>query len=86
MIIRYVSCLIKLGLVFELTEYGNDRPNNRQSKFFEITEKLDQDISQINNLQGHYVFLLKAKRLDYSFEPNINFKVFSLLTSSRGIQ
>ena len=63
----------KAGDVFELTEYGNDRPNNRQSKFFEITEKLDQDISQINNLQGHYVFLLKAKRLDYSFEPNINF-------------
>jgi hypothetical protein len=63
----------KAGDVFELTEYGDDRPNNRQSKFFEITEKLDQDISQINNLQGHYVFLLKAKRLDYSFEPNINF-------------
>ena len=63
----------KAGDVFELTEYGNDRPNNRQSKFFEITEKLDQDISQINNLQGHYVFLLKAKRLDYSFEPNIDF-------------
>lgn len=63
----------KAGDVFELTEYGDDRPNKRQAKFFEITEKLDQDISQINNLQGHYVFLLKAKRLDYSFEPNINF-------------
>ncbi len=63
----------KAGDVFELSEYGDDRPNNRQAKFFEITEKLDQDISQINNLQGHYVFLLKAKRLDYSFEPNINF-------------
>tara|TARA_E500000318_G_C3528494_1_gene199471 strand:- start:216 stop:1178 length:963 start_codon:yes stop_codon:yes gene_type:complete len=63
----------KAGDVFELTEYGDDRPNSRQAKFFEITEKLDQDISQINNLQGHYVFLLKAKRLDYSFEPNINF-------------
>ena len=63
----------KAGDVFELSEYGDDRPNDRQAKFFEITEKLDQDISQINNLQGHYVFLLKAKRLDYSFEPNINF-------------
>ena len=63
----------KAGDVFQLTEYGDDRPNKRQAKFFEITEKLDQDISQINNLQGHYVFLLKAKRLDYSFEPNINF-------------
>ena len=63
----------KAGDVFELSEYGDDRPNDRQAKFFEITEKLDQDISQINNLQGHYVFLLKAKRLDYSFEPNIDF-------------
>jgi len=63
----------KAGDVFELSEYGDDRPNNRQAKFFEVTEKLDQDISQINNLQGHYVFLLKAKRLDYSFEPTINF-------------
>jgi len=63
----------KAGDVFELSEYGDDRPNNRQAKFFEITEKLDQDISQINNLQGHYVFLIKAKRLDYSFEPGIDF-------------
>jgi hypothetical protein len=63
----------KAGDVFELSEYGDDRPNNRQAKFFEITEKIDQDIAQINNLQGHYVFLIKAKRLDYSFEPGIIF-------------
>jgi hypothetical protein len=63
----------KAGDVFQLTEYGDDRPSNRQAKYFEITEKLDQDVSQINNLQGHYVFLIKAKRLDYSFEPNIPF-------------
>jgi len=63
----------KAGDVFQLSEYGNDRPGDRQAKYFEITEKLDQDIAQINNLQGHYVFLIKAKRLDYSFEPNIPF-------------
>ena len=45
----------------------------RSPKYFEITEKLDQDIAQVNQLGGHYVFLLKAKRLDYSFEPNIPF-------------
>ena len=56
-----------------MSEYGDDRPNNRQAKYFEITEKLDEDIAQINNLAGHYVFLIKAKRLDYSFEPNIPF-------------
>ena len=27
----------------------------------------------MNQLGGHYVFLIKAKRLDYSFEPNIPF-------------
>jgi hypothetical protein len=63
----------KAGDVFQLSEYGDDRPGNRQAKYFEITEKLDQDISQMNQLGGHYVFLLKAKRLDYSFEPNIPF-------------
>lgn len=63
----------KAGDIFQLSEYGNDRPNNRQPKYFEITEKIDEDISQINNLAGHYVFLVKAKRLDYSFEPNIPF-------------
>ena len=56
-----------------MSEYGDDRPNNRQAKYFEITEKLDEDVAQINNLAGHYVFLIKAKRLDYSFEPNIPF-------------
>ncbi len=63
----------KAGDVFQLSEYGNDRPNDRQAKYFEITEKLDQDIAQMNQLGGHYVFLIKAKRLDYSFEPNIPF-------------
>lgn len=63
----------KAGDIFQLSEYGNDRPNNRQAKYFEITQKIDEDISQINNLAGHYVFLVKAKRLDYSFEPNIPF-------------
>ena len=75
----------KAGDVFELTEYGNDRPNNRQSKYFEITQKLDQDVSQINNLQGHYVFLIKAKRLDYTFQPNIPFNNISAETRNEGV-
>ena len=63
----------KAGDVFQLSEFGNDRPNNRQAKYFEITQKLDQDIASMNQLGGHYVFLIKAKRLDYSFEPNVPF-------------
>ena len=63
----------KAGDIFQLSEFGDDRPADRQPKYFEITEKLDEDISQINPLAGHYVFIIKAKRYDYSFEPGIPF-------------
>lgn len=62
----------KAGDVFELTEYGNDRPIPRTGKKFEVTERLDQDIARINPLMGHYVWLVKAKRYDYSFEPGLS--------------
>lgn len=64
----------KAGDVFKLTEYGSDRPGERDGKMFEITERVDQDNSQINPLMGHYVWMLKAKRFDYSFEPDIVFE------------
>lgn len=64
----------KSGDVFKLTEYGSDRPGERDGKMFEVTERVDQDNSQINPLMGHYVWMLKAKRYDYSFEPNIVFE------------
>ena len=41
-------------------------------KKFEITERLDQDVNMINPILGHYVWLIKAKRFDFSFEPGIN--------------
>ena len=63
----------KAGDIFQLSEFGEDRPSSTQPKYFEITEKLDEDITQINPLAGHYVFLVKAKRYDYSFEPGIPF-------------
>ena len=71
----------KAGDVFQLSEYGDDRPSNRQAKYFEITEKLDEDIAQINPLAGHYIFLVKAKRYDYSFEPGIPFTGVQLVNS-----
>jgi hypothetical protein len=61
----------KAGDVFKLVEYGSDRPGERDGKLFEITERCDEDNSAINPLMGHYVWMLKAKRFDYSFEPNI---------------
>lgn len=61
----------KAGDIFKLTEYGSDRPGERDGKLFEVTERVDQDNSQINPLMGHYVWMLKAKRFDYSFEVNV---------------
>lgn len=61
----------KSGDLFQLIEYGSDRPGGRNGKIFEITERLDEDIAQINPLMGHYVWLLKAKRFEYSFEPGV---------------
>ena len=60
------------GDVFQLVEYGSDRPGERNGKYFEITERLDQDISQINALMGHYVWLIKGKRHDWTFEPGLS--------------
>ena len=62
----------KSGDVFQLTEYGNDRPGDRNGKFFEITQRRDQEISMINPLAGHYVWLIQAKRHDWSFEPGLS--------------
>ena len=61
----------KAGDIFRLFEYGNDRVFPRAGSLYEVTERLDQDIEKINPLMGHYIWLLKAKRFDYSFENNI---------------
>jgi len=61
----------KSGDIIQLSEYGNDRPGDRGGKMFEITQRLDQDVSKINPLLGHYVWLLRAKRLDYTFQPGL---------------
>ncbi len=61
----------KSGDLFQLTEYGSDRPGGRSGNIYEITQRLDQDIAQINALMGHYVWLIKAKRFEYSFEPGV---------------
>jgi hypothetical protein len=61
----------KSGDIIELAALGCDRPNGRGSKWFEITERVDQDIAVINPLLGHYVYRLKAKRYEHSFEPGL---------------
>lgn len=61
----------KAGDVFKLVEYGSDRPGERDGKMFEVTERIDEDNTVINPLMGHYVWQIKAKRYEYSYEPNI---------------
>jgi hypothetical protein len=62
----------KSGDIIELTALGCDRPNGRGPKWFEITERVDQDIAKLNPLLGHYVYRLKAKRYEHSFEPGLS--------------
>jgi len=57
------------GDVFQLIELGDDRPEGRNGKIFEITERLDESVKEINQLQGHYVFKLRARRNDHTFLP-----------------
>ena len=60
------------GDVFQLIEYGDDRPAGRDGKIFEITERLDESVGEINQLQGHYVFKLRARRNDHTFLPGLS--------------
>lgn len=57
--------------VVRLTEFGNDRPGGRSGAMYQITSRDDEELSQINQLMGHYVWLVHGKRFDYSSEPNI---------------
>lgn len=62
----------KAGDVFEMHEYGSDRVNGRTGRFFQITQKRDQNVGeQMNILGGHYGWEVKAMRMEYSWEPGL---------------
>jgi hypothetical protein len=61
----------KSGDVVELVDYAC-RPGNRGPRFYEITERVDEDIPNLNPMYGSYVYRLKGKRLEYSFEPGLS--------------
>ena len=43
----------------------------RGAPVYEITERRDENLTlHYNPLQGHYVWILHAKRFDYSYQPN----------------
>lgn len=60
----------KQGDLMMLREYGIDRLNypKRGPTLYQLTDVVDE--FQGNPLGGHYVWFFKAKRYDYSFEPN----------------
>jgi hypothetical protein len=60
----------KSGDVIELVDYYC-RPGDRGPRMYEITERVDEDIPSINPLYGSYVYRLKGKRFEYSFEPGL---------------
>jgi hypothetical protein len=59
----------KAGDLIEMSEYGSTRPNGRSGQIYEITERVDQKGGTNNQLMGHYVWMVQAKRYDYSYEP-----------------
>jgi len=60
----------KSGDLMQITPLGCDRPNGRGANIFEITERRDQDVTDINPLLGHYVYRVRAKRYEHTYETN----------------
>lgn len=58
--------------VFELAEYGSTRPNGRTGKQFIVTERMESDIGKLNALGGHYVWRIRAKRFEFSYQPGLS--------------
>lgn len=64
----------KAGDVFQMVQYGATRPGDRNGKFFKVVERVDQEMDDpsMNPLGGHYMWKLRARRLDFSFEPGLS--------------
>jgi len=57
--------------LMEITALGCDRPGDRGSKIFRITEVLDQSVSSgINPMMGHYIWKITAKRYESDGSTN----------------
>jgi hypothetical protein len=61
----------KAGDLIRLTEFGADRPGGRAAPIYEITERDDEYLPMTNPLIGHYVWYIKCKRYEYSYEPGV---------------
>lgn len=76
----------KAGDLIELHEYGGygDRPGFRGAPIYEITERDDQNLELTNTLMGHYVWYIKCKRWEYSYEPGMHSEPLSIQVSDGG--
>lgn len=76
----------KAGDLIELHEYGGfgDRPGFRGAPIYEITERDDQNLELTNNLMGHYVWYIKCKRWEYSYEPGMHDEPLNIQVSDGG--
>jgi hypothetical protein len=76
----------KAGDLIELHEYGGfgDRPGFRGAPIYEITERDDQNLELTNNLMGHYVWYIKCKRWEYSYEPGMHEEPLSIQVNDGG--
>jgi len=61
----------KAGDVISLKVLGCDRPNGRGTVMYQVTERMEQDMSALNPVLGHYVYRLRGKRFDYSFQSGL---------------
>ena len=62
----------KAGDVIDLDVLGCDRVGGRGGVMYEITERMDQDMSALNPVLGHYIWRLRGKRFNYSFEAGLS--------------
>lgn len=57
--------------LMEITSLGCDRPGDRGSKIYKISEVLDQNVSGgLNPMMGHYIWKITAKRYEYDGSTN----------------
>jgi hypothetical protein len=76
----------KSGDLIELKEFGGfgDRPGGRGAPIYEITERDDEYLQQTNALMGHYVWYIKCKRWERSYEPGVEGEPVNVQLSDNG--
>lgn len=74
----------KAGDLIQLTEFASDRPGNRAAPIYEITERDDEYLPMTNPLIGHYVWYIKCKRFEYSYEPGVDMSPVNIQINDDG--